>query len=470
MDALLAMETAELGRQNFIPAIASEPSRWDLEGQLEESGRRPRKKKNKTSQLDGDDDDAFRVRRKMEKDAEIRRKMFHRRIHVAKTTAVRHRMTTRRAASSSSPLRDLHASNNTTRRKHEFTFTAEPGNEPGSAEQSPESSVDLTSSWQSLPDSSTSPDQPTPESPFPSVTLQPPSGNIPFSLRPPKTDEHPPPYPSRPVLPTLPLPRSGSSTPFLYSPGRTNLDSPSHSTYRAPEELAATLDAGPSDYFAEDGGNGSALDPGNLKMEVTEKTTATTSQTSDAAHDTDSLSDLDQGDIQAEHDRYFADASGTGPPGLIELLSDSESDVTTEDDGRDVGDLDDDDDGQAVDLFGGEIANAGAVQVGENAFGDGNLVRADGAPHPQAANQPAAEGPAAANAENEEAEANVEDDMEGAMEGMFFHSSLLPRYLLQYSSYRDERPNLWRFSKCAPSSSDSLSVLICLGCLNDIRA
>jgi hypothetical protein len=140
-----------------------------------------------------------------------------------------------------SPLREVNITNNTAKQKHEFTFTSslfESSSNPSSAEQSRGSSVDLTSSWQSLPTLSTSspplptvgpsrhslqPEQPLPESPFPSVTLQPPSGSIPFSLRPLQPNEPPPPYPSRPVLPTVPLPRSGSLSPFLYSPGRTKL-------------------------------------------------------------------------------------------------------------------------------------------------------------------------------------------------------------------------------------------------------
>ncbi|PPQ69487.1 hypothetical protein CVT26_002833, partial [Gymnopilus dilepis] len=105
---------------------------------------------------------------------------------------------------------------------------------------------------------------------FPTVSLQPPNGSIPFSLRsvntsssnlassstptsysatlphspPPYSASSSSPYPARPPLPSagLPLPKSGSGSPFLHSaspvPGRTPAESPSVSvTYRAPEEL-----------------------------------------------------------------------------------------------------------------------------------------------------------------------------------------------------------------------------------------
>lgn len=432
MDVFLAMETADLRRQNVISPVASDPSRWDIEGHRD---RRPKKKKNKVKQSDDEDDD---VQRKMEKDAEIRRRMFRRRIHIAKTTAVRHRMTTRRIKSSSpspSPPREVDDPKIAANPKHEFTFTASFFESSGNLSpegQSLESSVDLTTSWQSLPTSTSLPALPTAEfsqdssnqdqleSPFPSVTLQPPSGSIPFSLRP--SNEPPPPYPTRPVLPTTPLPLSGSVSPFLYSPGRANSDSSSHSTYLAPEELAASLEAGPSDYFARESGNdqrGAHLANGKMKE-------ASASQLHDSDDDTESLSDLDQEDIQAEHDRYFGnifDTQDEFPPPALESLTDSESDVTTEDDGRAIGDLDDED-GQPAVVFGVEGA---AVAVA----GEGNVAREDGLPQGQAApvvNQPAGEGPAAANGENEEADANVEDDMEGAMEGLFF---FLLHYLLK---------------------------------------
>jgi len=438
----LALEAADLRRQHLIPPMASDPSRWDIEGRRG-SNRRPKKKKNKVKQSDGEDDDSLRAQRKMEKDAEVRRKMFHRRIHMAKSTAVRQRMTTRRSVpSSSSPLREVNDTNNAVEQKHEFTFTSslpESSSGRSSKGQSRGSSVDLTSSWQSLPAISTpspatptigpsrhSPhsEQPLPESPFPSVTLQPPSGSIPFSLRSPPI-EPPPPYPSRPVLPTSPLPRSGSSSPFLYSPGRTNLDSPTHSTYLAPEELVASFEAGPSDYFARENGDGER-DVGHLngKMEAAKETETLPSQNHDSGDDTESLSDLGTEDIQAEHDRYFGDAFDTkdesGPAVSLELLTDSESDVTTTEDGG-IAELDEEDRQPPI-IFWDDGAGAGALRDGVNARGEGNIVHADPAPQGQAAvaaalNQPPAEGPAAANAENDEADANVEDDMEGAMEG-----------------------------------------------------
>lgn len=434
LDALLPSETAELGSRNLIPPVIPDPSRWDLEKLGNEINRRQRKKKNKVKKSDNEDDDGLRVRHKMEKDAEIRRRMFHRRIHMAKTTAIRHRMTTRRAASSSpsaSPLREVNESNKVAKQKHKFTFTAplvDANHIPtiSSSELSRESSVDLTSSWQSLPAlpsndySSSMQGPPSPESPFPPVTLQLPTKSIPFPLQPSQPNEPPSPFLSRPLLPTIPLPRSGSSSPFFYSPGRTGLDSPSHSTYRAPEELAASQESGPSDYFTRDDGS-HQRNVRDFSNEATMGPAVSTSQTDGS--DTESLSDIEKDDIQAEHDRYFGSASGTrnasAPPVSLELLSDSESDITTEDDGRGIGDLDDDE-GQPV-VFVAEDAGIAPVRDGDNAIREGNIVRGDGPPLGQAvgANQAGAE-VAAANAENEEGDANVEDDMEGAMEGVFF--------------------------------------------------
>jgi len=493
-DALLAMEAADPRRQNSIPPMASDPTRWDIEGRRDGSNRRPKKKRNKVKQSDGEDDDSPRAQRKMEKDAEVRRKI-HRRIHMAKSTAVRQRMTTRRAVSSSPPLREVNDTNNTVEQKHEFTCTSslpESSSDRSSAGQSRESSVDLTSSWQSLPAISTpspaiptigpsrrspQPEQTLPESPFPSVTLQPPSGSIPFSLRSLQPIEPPPPYPSRPVLPTSPLPRSGSSSPFLNSPGRTNLDSPSHSTYLAPEELVASFEAGPSDYFARENGD-SQCDVGHLngKMKAAAEPESFASQNHGSSDDTESLSDLGPEDIQAEHDRYFGnpfDAKDeSGPAVSLELLTDSESDVTTEDGG--IAELDEEDRQPPI-IFWDDGAGAGALRDDGNARGEGNIVRADPAPQGQAAaaaNQPAAEGPAAANAENDEADANVEDDMEGAMEGWFFRLFFdFSRCLLQYSSYWDERPDFWRLSECVTSLFFLSYILIFLtGCVDDFRA
>ena len=480
LDTLHPMETAELGRRNFIPPVIPDPSRLDLESHGDEINRRPRKKKYKKKKSDSEDDDGLRVRRKMEKDAEIRRRMFHRRIHLAKTTAIRRRMTTRRAASSSpssSPLPEVTESTKAAKQKHRFTFTASPvdaNRNPttSSSDLSRESSVDLTSSWQSLPahpsDGFSSPTQ---SRPSPEVQL--PTKSIPFPLQPPQPTEPPPPYPSRPLLPTIPLPRSGSSSPFLYSPGRTSLDSPSHSTYRAPEELTASLESGPSDYFARDDSS-HHRDVRDLSNEATRGPAISSLQTDGS--DTESLSGLEKDDIQAVHDRYFGNTLNTrnapGPPVSLELLSDSDSDITTEDDGRGIGDLDDDD-GQPV-LFVPGGAVIAPVRDGEHALPEGNIVRGDGPPLGQAvaaaANQAAAEAVAAGNVENEEGDANVEDDMEGAMEGVFF---VLPfrRYLLSHSSYRDEGSNFWRFSKCATAVIKTYRFLfVFLGCLDDFRA
>lgn len=465
MDALFAMEAPQLQGQNFIPIEAADPDRWSVDENLDTVNRRTKKKRHRVRQSDGEEDDAFRRKVDME---EVKRKMFHRRIHIARTTAARRRVFVRRAASSPpSPPFSHNASSSSTGEppKFDFTFKA-PSFESPTEGSSRSSSVDFSASLQplSIPAASASlpvlpssfalsslpaEEKPIFDSPFPLVELQPPSGDIPFSLRALQPSNSlppfPPPYPTRPPLPTINLPRSGSASPFLYSPGRTPMESPNLSTYRPPEELEADLTAGPPGYFPRDyreDKQGNDMDnreeqgqlPSSSKGKMSEVIElVSTSSNSESGHDDDRDSSLD--DIQAELDHYFVDpnndARDTSTRTSLEILSDSDSEATEDDDGRGAGDLVDmDEDDVQLGLLG---LNNGAVNpdaVVENAErrGEGIVIepaRGDARPQGQAAIQPAAEEPANNADLNEEPDANVEDDMEGAMEGglpFFFFS------------------------------------------------
>lgn len=461
IDALPAMESPQLQRQNFIPIEASVPDRWGDENP--DDVNRRTKKKHRLKQSDGEEDDAYR--RKVDKE-EIKRKMFHRRIHIAKSTAERRRVFVRRAASSPpSPPFAHNASPSGVGEKSKFDFTFKaPSLASTTSPSSPADFLSLqppiVSASASLPALASSAASSSPpadekasfESPFPSVELQPPSGYIPFSLRALQSSNSPPtfppPYPSRPPLPTITLPQSGSASPFVYT-GRTPLESPTLSTYRPPEELEADLTA-PS-YFAlnyledevdsrEDQGHLPSSSKGKMN-EVIEL--ASNSSNSDREHDgdQDSLSGLGKDEIETGYNHYFVDPkNGAGDVSTrtsLELLSDSDSEASEDDDGRGAGDLidmDDDDVQMGLLGFNNGMVNRDAVDENVEGRGEGIViepaqgeVRVQG---PAAANQPAAEEPAANADLNEEPDANAEDDMEGAMEG--------ESYLCLLSAYIDK--------------------------------
>lgn len=449
MDALLAMEAPNLQMQSFNPLDAADPNRWAAEDNRDLSNRRS-KKKHKAKLSDDDDEDASRIRRKGGPDEDVKRKLFHRRIQVARRSAARQRLFTRRAVSSSpSPPSTRSASlpspSSTTQSTFDFTFrspfepnspdAASPSSELPSPSPSLPSSLpisDLTASLPTLPSYNQLADSPPheshiPDSPFPSVALQPPSGSIPFSLRP----ALPPPYPVRPPLPTLALPRSGSASPFLYSSGRTPLESPSHSTYRPPEELHTGPGAASSSYFNLDSGNdrGQTFEGEDTKR----KKRSIDDSASIHSAEIDSVFEMGNTDVQAEHDRYFAaedDAFGrdmgndSPQPTPLDLMSDSDSELSEEEDGRGAGELADaDDDDPQVALIRFEVDREGARAVIEVQPVPAEDVRVGVVPAEAPAegqvpvNQPAAEEPPANVEVNDEADANVEDDMEGAMEG-----------------------------------------------------
>ena len=277
-------------------------------------------------------------------------------------------------------------------------------------------------------------------SPFPSVSLQTPTDDIPFSLRDideANTDSEQPIFPTRPPLPTI-SPRPGS--PFLFSPGRTPLESPSLATYHAPEELNA--EAGPSTvsngYFTRyDEGDYVDIDAEDEGYEE-----ANMEERDDVEYESEGeIVDADMNiaeeedvfaeeDMAVEHDRYFGlpeEENEERHQEQIRPLSDSDEDSEEEghegaiehehgDDGlfreedeeeeeaMDGEGLFDDDDAQ----WEPQVIEADVAQMAQNAAGAG-------AAPAQGPNQDI--DPALVPDINDDMDGNVEDDMEGAMEG-----------------------------------------------------
>jgi E3 ubiquitin-protein ligase MARCH6 len=395
-----------------------------------------RKKKSRARDSDTDDD-----RMESEDDTSpqqrglSKRKMFHRRIRVARTTAARRRSFT--------PLQKSSTTLAVPEQKAKFKFTFK----APSAPLTPDESYYLPNF--NLPSGPSDANDDSPSSPFPSVALHPPTVDIPFSLR--RWHETTPngsgssvslSYPPRPTLPTATrsLPSSGSNSPFLFSPGRTSTDSPSLVTYRPPEELQA--EAGPSD---PSGHLGQRRD--YLNDEVDQDFEASGKESEEEEYTYRSLG--------LEHGRYFRDPDDTGSDeeeveegpdrlSIQEFLDkDFEQDVK---EGEDVNDQARRLDGPADDEEEEEEDDDGIFHEGEDEDEepdagefdqwDENEAAAD-AIRPQAAPMDAAAGalaragnevgeaaPAAAPvADNEEG--NAEDDMEGAMEGWSYHCVLL---------------------------------------------
>ena len=485
MDALLAMDTQHANRQAFNPVDAANPDRWTLVNENDDSlNRRQKKKKNRAKTSDPeeeDEDEALRYRKKIDPEEEAKRKMFHRRIHIARTTAARRRVFTKRGQSSTPSPPVVPGSSQSQQSTFDFTFkapsleTSENGTAQTShagpstsssihtrlsqeitvsseinASPSREASMNLpnslfTSSTSTEPSKTSSEEKVgTPVSPFPSVSLQPPSGGIPFALRkwdsPPPGSPPPPAYPARPPLPTITLPRSGSASPFIFTPGRTPVDSPSLATYRPPEELEA--EAGSPGYFDfEDKRETREDNPGQEFELQTAKARGKKRQAeeedqlnlgNDGVDDiSDSSSDLDEDlvlmDMEAEHNQYFGDdpdpkprmREGTPRPKPLELSSDTDSDGSDDADNdaevfREAEEDEIQDEGFAFDEGAWEDADDDvAVNQGPEVQPEPGAVPADGAVQP-------GEAPNAANVDpNDEVDGNVEDDMEGAMEGAF---------------------------------------------------
>jgi E3 ubiquitin-protein ligase MARCH6 len=371
-----------------------------------------------SSQLDSEDDASPRQREL------IKRKMFHRRIHVARTIAARRRDFT----PLQKPLTPLAVPEQ--KDKFKFTFKAP------SAPLAPDESYYVPKF--SVPSGPSDPNDDSSSSPFPSVILHPPAADIPFSLR--RWQQTTPngsgssisqSYPPRPALPTTTrsLPSSGSNSPFLFSTGSTPTDSPSLVTYRPSEELQD--EAGPSN-------------PSGYLNQREEYFNDEVDQELEAAS---KESEEEYRSPGIEHGRYFRDPDDTGSDEEeVEEAPDRLSiqeflDIDFEEDNEEGehvnvqarqhdGPADDEEEEEEDDdgLFHEGEDEDEEPDVGEFDQWDENEAAAE-AIRPQAAPMDAAAGalaragdqvgeaaPAAAPiADNEEG--NVEDDMEGAMEG-----------------------------------------------------
>ncbi|KAF8903526.1 hypothetical protein CPB84DRAFT_1814671 [Gymnopilus junonius] len=435
-----AMRAVNAMRQNIDPDIAADPDRWHTTDENESPGRRPpRRKKNKARHPENDGGRNTRQKTAVTGDDEmeaIRRKMFHRRIHIAKANAARRKMYFSQKLQSRSPPTST-VPLDVPGEQMDFTFG------PPSPEQ-------LTSQSHSDAALSTSISEPSTSSALPALSRE----------------ISPPPYPARPPLPPTVLPRSRSGSPFLHSPGRTPIESPSlTATYHAPEEL--------------DNGEGpSGLPPGYFDNDITEREEYDEEEEEEeeeedvAMHEEHEFGDMDEDeeedgqdvnmdhehwddsdvDMEAERKRYFREEGADeheheargDAAGLPELrnISDSDDDSDDEHEGPNErpghaeeeededdhlregeGDPDeeeeedagagedglfDDEDGQW------EVAEVEPGAVAQAQIGGG--VGAVGAAAGNANMDPDAAAAAALAAED--AENNVEDDMEGAMEAI----------------------------------------------------
>lgn len=252
----------------------------------------------------------------------------------------------------------------------EFTFT--PPNAPKLPSKSPSSSP----------------------SPFPSVVMQPPSGSLPFSFNQPSklpasTSSAPATPFRRPPLPNtfLPPSDSGPSSPVRVTP----LLSPSLATYRAPEDLEA--EAGPSTSTAG-------------YFDATPRDAPSEAEAS--AHNSNSSSDFDLSDDAMNH--YFEEEGHTAAD-LLETQG-SMDEIEEEDEiGEDEGGMEDEEEEEDIGIDEGDVVVLGLHGIERPAGQDENAPPA---------NVPGlAEDAAMAANINDELDVAGDDDMEGALEGMY---------------------------------------------------
>ena len=438
-DQLDTIRVVDEPQNQRVGSIDIDPDRWftPQAAPIPPTQDRRQKKKSRARHSDIDDDRHSRHRPRMldsEDDASpqqrelIKRKMFHRRIHVARTTAARRR--------GSTPLQKASAPLAAPEQQTTFKFTFKAPTAP----LIPDESLHVKSSVPSGPTNANN----SASSPFPSVALQPPTADIPFSLR--RWQQTAPngsgfsisqSYPPRPVLPaaTRPPQSSGFNSQFVFSPGRTT-DSPSLASYRPPEELQA--EAGPSN---SSGYLGQRKEYFNDEVD----------QTFEAVGEEPEEHIF--GRLGPEHGKYFRNPDDTGSDedrlslqeffdidfegdiGELEVADDSvrRYDVPADDDDEE----DDEEEEEEEDGLFREGEDEEPV-ADEELFDQWDENEAEeGAIRPQAAPMGAAAGAlaragnqvgeaapaAAAVADNEEA--NVEDDIEGAMEGWSYPCPLL---------------------------------------------
>ncbi|KAF8872840.1 hypothetical protein CPB84DRAFT_1818035 [Gymnopilus junonius] len=428
-----AMRAVNAMRQNIDPDIAADPDRWHTTDENESPGRRPpRRKKNKARHPENDGGRNTRQKTAVTGDDEmeaIRRKMFHRRIHIAKANAARRKMYFSQKLQSRSPPTST-VPLDVPGEQMDFTF-GPPSPEQLTSQSHSDAALSTSISEPSTssalphsPESSVSSPPPADEdrtSPFPSVSLEPPSG-------------------------------------------RTPIESPSlTATYHAPEEL--------------DNGEGpSGLPPGYFDNDITEREEYDEEEEEEeeeedvTMHEEHEFGDMDEDeeedgqdanmdhehwddsdvDMEAERKRYFREEGADeheargDAAGLPELrnISDSDDDSDDEHEGPNErpghAEEEDDEDDHLREGEGDpdeeEEEDAGAGEDGLFDDEDGQWEVAEVEPGAVAQAQigggVGAVGAAAGNANidpdaaaaaalaAEDAENNVEDDMEGAMEAI----------------------------------------------------
>lgn len=444
MQAVNAIQAVNaVQRQNVDPDVALNPDRWF---QDDEEGPRRNIKKQKARKVDDNDGEGWQTdqRRKshdnhVQEVEDFRRKQFHRRIHVAKAVGAHRRNFYRpQKPHFPPPLQRNVPVAAEGQQKFDFTFKPDQNGESSSKLQVPSSShtsgpppsSDMPFTFNSANDTS----------PFPTVALQPPSSDIPFSLRSlqPESSISPQSYPVRPSLPTYTLggSLSGSESPFP-SPAKTPVETPSLATYRAPEELGpiAGPSSSPPDYFELE----------QIEQQV-EDEAVYGGHPNDDDDDDDEWDNVDSDenvDLEAEHDKYFrehgdVDIEVERERYLREVARDEDREVPQErvriqlavesesedesDEGEGEEEIHDDGDHEdEEDNLRDEEEDDGQWQEEDE---DAQVI-ADGqaGQDAQVAGEP---GPAngldeenlGANLDPNDMAENVEDDMDGAMEGV----------------------------------------------------
>lgn len=351
----------------------------------------------------------------------VRKQSFGRRLHAARMETAQKR---REEAGEDGPFQDPTIHPRASLANYPFTFKADlPAPRPRRAsslgeESSPPSAAASSSS---LPI-------------FPEVTLDPPRGTIPFQLH--RFNDSGT-FTGEPISPTSlkfrrPQPPGVSSgfpseSPFALSPARTPLESPSLSTYRPPEDL----EAGPSNrgYFDH------SLPSHGEETEDEELVHVNVSD--------------DSGElVEVPRDMPNAEASvnvpRTPPEEMDHYFAEAEPELLFLDDPEEEGeDSDESEEREREDwaALGEEVAPdpaMPALEAMEQVQEGIEAVRA------------AADAVAIAEAQ-EDLEANAEDDMEGAMEGMFGKYSVTEFCSPSYSDWH-AWPDLRGDPKCKTKS------------------
>lgn len=464
----------------------------------------PNLNKGKTKEEDAERSDSYkaepaRVRRRVyaessddetpvwDKD-QVQRRPVSRRVHPSRTAGVRRKPVRNFSNPQMTPA--LPGPSNSSeaeglQRKFQFTFKAASQTLDSETTQRSSSEPPMNLSHVLTPPTTTTPTTPA----YPLTHLAPSSTSLPFSFSKSTTSTEdlsssqnsglgmqqsmPPPRSTssldhahirRPLMPSITMPHSGPVSPLILSRTATPLGSPSIVTYRAPEELHAEAGSSKLNNYFEDGGKRRrAMDDDGQE------------------DDEEGWEDYPDSDVNMaeEHEQYFAELeedeqNENQAPHLYTLSSsDEERDIEElQDDGADGEDEDEEEEEEDAEGNGPIFEDDGhwdpvdIEDLGQNEIHGGGVVAVNGGGviQPVAGQQAgvpdqaqADAGVAAALADgNEEVDGNVEDDMEGAMEGMNSESRFSHEVNLIILSDWHEGSHLWYFSKCQHQVSCSL--------------